>query len=296
MKKKTGTKAIRPLRISMTRTPWLSAFLMILPALIILLVFYFYPILKLLPRSVLENGQFDFSRIAELFTDDLYRTTIFRTIGICLAATLINVLLGYPVAYMMSRAKKRTANVFLTIIMLSLWTSLLVRTYSWMVLLQRTGVINRILLALGIVTEPVQFMYTETAVLIGMVHLLLPYMILPIYSVLRSIDPNLALAAESMGASKTKAFFKVTFPLSIPGMASGVLLVFIQSLGFYVTPMLLGGSQTLMISGLIDKQMFTFLDWSFGAALGLVLLFITVIFLLIFNRFFGMDTLRKRMF
>lgn len=138
-------------------------------------------------------------------------------------------------------------------------------------------------------------MYTPAAVLIGMVHILLPYMILPIYSVLRSIDKNLSLAAMSLGASRTKAFLRVTLPLSVPGIASGILLVFIQSLGFYVTPMLLGGAQTLVASGLIDRQIFTFLDWSFGSALGVILLLITVLFLGVFDRFFGMDSLQKRL-
>lgn len=277
------------------RSPWISSFAMILPSLILLMIFYFYPMMKLLPQSIYEDHAFTLQYFQHIFSEPVYIKTLLRTIWLCLATTAINFILGYPVAYLLSIVKSKTAGAIMTIILLSLWTSLLVRTYSWMVILQRTGVVNSFLLALGIISEPVQIMYTPAAVLIGMVHILLPYMILPIYSVLRSIDKNLSLAAMSLGASRTKAFLRVTLPLSVPGIASGILLVFIQSLGFYVTPMLLGGAQTLVASGLIDRQMFTFLDWSFGSALGVILLLITVLFLGVFDRFFGMDSLQKRL-
>ncbi len=277
------------------RSPWTSAFLMILPALILYAIFYFYPLFRLLPESIFENGRFTVLYFKRIFSEPLYLGTLLRTIWICLACTGINLLLGYPVAYTLSKVSSKWANVILAVILLSLWTSILVRTYSWMVILQRTGVINQILLKLGIIDKSIQIMYTPTAVLIGMVHILLPFMIMPIYSVLRGIDPNLPLAASSLGASKTTAFLKITLPLSIPGIAAGVLLVFIQGLGFYVTPMLLGGPPTLMMSGLIDRQMFNFLNWSFGSAIGVVLLIITTIFLVIFDRFFGMDSLQKRL-
>jgi putative spermidine/putrescine transport system permease protein len=277
------------------RSPWVSAFMMILPALVLFAVFYFYPLIKMLPQSILEGGKFTLQYYKNVFTEPMYLETLFRTIWISLAATGINLLLGYAVAYTLLIVKPKTANMILALIMLSMWTSLLARTYSWMVVLQRTGIVNQILLRLGIISKSITIMYTPTAVLIGMVNILLPYMIMPIYSVLRGIDPNLSLAASSLGASKTKVFLKVTLPLSIPGIASGVLLVFIQSLGFYVTPMLLGGAKVMMVSGLIDMQMFAFLNWSFGSAIGVVLLFITVIFLAIFDHYFGMNSLQKRL-
>lgn len=277
------------------RSPWLSAFLMILPALMLYAVFYFFPLFRLLPESVFEDGKFTLLYFKRIFLEPFYFETLVRTIWICIVATLINLLLGYPVAYTLLIVKQKWANIILAMILISLWISILVRTYSWMVILQRTGIINQVLLKLGIIGESVQIMYTPTAVLIGMVHILLPYMIMPIYSVLRGIDPNLVPAASSLGASKTMAFIKITLPLSIPGIAAGVLLVFIQGLGFYVTPMLLGGPPTMMMSGLIDRQMFNFLNWSFGASLGVVLLFITIIFMLIFDRFFGIDSLQKRL-
>jgi ABC-type spermidine/putrescine transport system permease subunit I len=272
--------------------PWRNAFYMTLPALILLVIFYFYPILKLVPKSFIDSdGHVTASFFTRVFADELYIQTLLRTLKIAGMATVINLLLGYPVAYVLAAVKQKTANLMVAIILLSFWTSLLVRTYSWMVILQRTGIINKALLALHIIDKPLTLMYTEFAVLIGMTNLLLPYMILPIFSVLKSIDNNLVFAARSLGANSRKAFFKVTLPLSLPGVASGVLLVFIQSLGYYITPLLLGGPQTMMITGLIDKQMFTYMNWNFGSAIGMVLLVITIIFLIGFDRLFGVDKL-----
>jgi len=182
----------------------------------------------------------------------------------------------------------------LAVIVLSFWISILVRTYSWMVLLQRFGIVNQGLMALGLLKQPIKLMYNQFAVSVGMVHILLPFMILPIYASLKAIDQNLIQAAMSLGASPRQAFLRVTLPLSVNGMAAGVLLVFVQGLGFYVTPMLLGGPQTLMVSSLIDRQMFNYLDWQYGSAISLVLLLCTVLFMLMFDRFFGLETLNKR--
>lgn len=274
--------------------PWRNALYMTLPALILLVIFYFYPILRLIPKSFIDtDGHLTADFFIRVFTDKLYIETLLRTLKIALMATIINLLLGYPVAYTLVRVKQRTANIIIAIILLSFWTSLLVRTYSWMVILQRTGIINKTLLALHIIDEPITLMYTELAVLVGMTNLLLPYMILPTYSVLKSIDNNLIFAARSLGAGSMQAFIKVTLPLSLPGIASGVLLVFIQALGYYITPLLLGGPQTMMITGLIDKQMFTFINWNFGSAIGMVLLLITVIFLIGFDKLFGVDKLSE---
>ncbi|MDR2133066.1 MAG: ABC transporter permease [Clostridiales Family XIII bacterium] len=247
-----------------------------------------------MPKSFIDSdGNVTGEFFARIFTNELYIETLLRTLKIALLATAINLLAGYPTAYLLSRIRQRTANLLMGVILLSFWTSLLVRTYSWMVILQRTGILNKTLVAIGILNEPRTFMYTEAAILIGMTNILLPYMILPIYSVLKGLDPNLKFAARSLGATGAEAFFKVTLPLSAPGVASGVLLVFIQSLGFYITPLLLGGPETMMITGLIDKQMFTYLNWNFGSAIGMVLLLITVIFLMGFEKLFGVDKLSK---
>lgn len=275
--------------------PWRNAFIMTVPALLLLLVFYFWPISQFLPKSIYCEGRFTLEFFARVFSDKLYFQTLVRTVKISLYATIINLLLGYPVAYTMTRVKPRTASFILGLIMVSFWTSLLVRTYAWMVILQKNGIINTMLFTLGLIKEKNTLLYTEFAVLIGMTNILLPYSILPIYSVLNGLDPNLASAAMSLGATRLQAFFKITLPLSMPGVGSAVMLVFIQSLGFYVTPMLLGGGQTQMITGLIDNQVYRFLNWGFASALAMMLLIITVVFLLGFDRLFGIDRLSEGM-
>lgn len=278
------------------RRPWRSAFYMTVPALLVLLIFYFYPIIQFLPKSFLtDEGNFTLEYFARVFSDELYLQTLLRTLRIGLLATLINLVLGYTVAYALTKMKQSTANILMGVIMISFWVSLLVRTYSWMVLLQKNGVVNDVLFALHIIRERETLLYTEGAVLVGMTNILLPYSILPIYSVLKGLDPNLATAAMSLGATPAQAFVKVTLPLSMPGIASAVMLVFIQALGFYITPMLLGGGQTQMITGLIDNQIFRFLNWHFGSALGMLLLLITVVFLLGFDKIFGIDRLSEGM-
>ena len=276
--------------------PWRNAFYMTVPALMVLLIFYFYPILQFLPQSLIDDeGRFTLEYFARVFSDQLYLDTLLRTLKIGLLATLINLILGYVAAYTLTKVKQSTANILMGVIMISFWVSLLVRTYAWMVLLQKNGVLNDALAFLGIIQERKSFLYTEGAVLTGMTNILLPYAILPIYSVLKGLDPNLATAAMSMGATPLQAFWKVTLPLSMPGIATAVMLVFIQTLGFYVTPMLLGGGQTQMITGLIDTQVYRFLNWHFASALGMLLLLITVVFLLGFDKIFGIDRLSEGM-
>ncbi len=273
---------------------WRNTFCMALPALIVLLVFYFIPILQFLPRSFIDdNGKFTLQYLIRVFSEKLYLKTLLRTLRIALVATVINLLLGYIVAYTLTQINQRTVNILMALIMVSFWVSLLVRTYAWMVLLQKNGVINDVLSGLHILKERKTLLYTEGAVLVGMTNILLPYSILPIYSVLKGLDPNLSTAAMSLGATRAQAFCKVTLPLSMPGIATGVMLVFIQALGFYVTPMLLGGGQTQMLTGLIDSQIYRFLNWHFGAALGMVLLIITAIFLFGFEKIFGIDKLSE---
>ena len=267
---------------------------MIVPSLIFILIYYFYPLTKLIPQSFIgPDGGVTFALFYKFFSSKLCLQTLVRTIQISALVTGITLLLGYPYAYLTATSKPKVAAIFLSMVVLSFWISLLVRTYSWMVLLQRFGIINQILLWLNITDKPLKLMYNQFSVAIGMVHVLIPFMIMPIYSVIKGIDRNLVSAAMTMGASPSMAFLKVTLPLSLNGVAAGVLLVFVQSLGFYVTPMLLGGPQTMMISSLIDRHMLAYLDWPFGAAISMVLLVFTVIFMLGFDRFFGLDKLNQ---
>jgi ABC-type spermidine/putrescine transport system permease subunit I len=287
----TADVRLRPPR--RTLKPWIYPILLVLPSCVFLLIFYFYPLVHLIPQSFTDGG-ISLRQFNRLFRDSLALDTLLSTFKIALLVTAITLGLGYPVAYLISRVRTSTAALLLAVIVLSFWISILVRTYSWMVLLQRFGIVNQGLMALGLLTQPIKLMYNQFAVSVGMVHILLPFMILPIYASLKAIDQNLLLAAMTLGASPRKAFLRVTLPLSANGIAAGVLLVFVQGLGFYVTPMLLGGPQTLMVSSLIDRQMFNYLDWQYGSAISLVLLVCTVLFMLVFDRFFGLEMLSKR--
>lgn len=276
--------------------PWLLPATMVAPVLIILIIFYFYPLIKLIPQSFLYEGKLSFQNYLEILQKGIYLKAFGTTIIIGIGAVVITLLMGYPVAYLMAMVKEKYSNIIMMLIMISFWTSLMVRTYAWMVVLQKNGIINSTLMAAKITDEAIQMLYTPSAILIGTVHILLPYMILPVHSVLKGIDRNLSWAARSMGASRIKAFWKITFPLSLPGVAAGVLLVFVQSIGFYVTPMLLGGGKTMVVSTLIDKQMFSLVNWGVGSALGMLLMLITLIFLIIFTRIFGTKSLKNGLF
>ncbi|HEU0116453.1 MAG TPA: ABC transporter permease, partial [Thermomicrobiales bacterium] len=197
-------------------------------------------------------------------------------------------LLGYPVAYALASMSASRANLLMIFILVPFWTSILVRTYAWMVLLGRDGLINEVLMGLRLADQPAELLNTRLAVYIGMVHILLPFMILPLYAVMRGIDRNLMRAAENLGARPWQVFRRVFLPLSLPGVAAGCLLVFILSLGFYITPSLLGGQRDIMISMLIQQQV-TQLRWGFASALGLALLVISLIFYLAFVRLLGVQ-------
>ena len=202
--------------------------------------------------------------------------------------------MGYPVAYSMAYMKNRKlSNLLMICVMLPFFTSILVRSYAWMVILQTKGIINSFLISLGIIDRPMSLLYNEMAVLIGMVHIMLPFMILPIYTVLKNLDRNLLRAARNLGASAVKAFIKVTFPLSLPGVGSGVMFTFILSLGFFITPALLGGPKTLMISTLIEQQINRLLNWNFAGAISVILLLTTIVVIAVFDKIVGLDKIYK---
>ncbi len=263
---------------------WLVAVLG-LPALVLFVGVFVYPILALLAASFHgKGGVYTFDNYLRIFTHPLYVTTLLRTLRIGALTTVICLLLGFPLAYWLTRLRGAVLGLVVACILLPLWTSILVRTYAWVVLLQPNGLINRALLNLGLTDHPLQLLYNEGAVLTAMVHVLLPYMVLPIYSVLRTIPPNLSRAARSLGASSVAEFFTVILPLTRTGMVAGCVMVFVLSIGYFITPMLLGGPRTLMISTLINQQITSVLNWSFGGALGAMLLVVTLAIILVFNK------------
>ncbi|WP_162069198.1 ABC transporter permease [Burkholderia sp. THE68] len=222
----------------------------------------------------------------------LYREAFVRTISISFTVTLLCLLLGYPVAWLLANLPEKSSNRLMLFVIVPFWTSLLVRTTAWYVLLQPGGVVNSLLMSLGVVTHPVPLVFNRTGVLIGMTHVLLPYMILAIFSVMKGVPPVYLRAAKSLGAHPFTAFVRVYIPQTLPGVGAGCFLVFVLALGYYITPALLGGAGDEMISQLIAIQTNTQLNWGLAGALSAYLVIFTAIFYFIFNRIVGIDRLR----
>lgn len=242
---------------------------------------FLVPVFRLLLLSV-DGGSL--AHYQKAITSDLYVTVFIETFRIAAIVTIVSLLLAYPVAYVLSTASPRWLFIGLVFLMLPFWTSVLVRTYAWMILLGRNGVFNQMLIGLGLTDKPVAMIFNETGVVVGMVHVLLPYMVFPIYSAMLRVDHDLLLAAEGLGASGWSVFRRVFLPLTLPGVAAGIALVFILSLGFYITPALLGGGKVIMIAVLIEQQVRQFLEWGFAAALSTMLLAAAVVSYLAINR------------
>ncbi len=245
-----------------------------IPALLFLLILFAWPVLRLMALSV-EGGTL--APYEKALTDGLYVQVLINTAIIAAYCSAICLVLGYPVAYLLANLREPWATIGIAFVLLPFWTSILVRTYAWMVLLGRNGVINRFLLETGIVATPLPLLNNMTGVLIGMVHVLLPYMIFPLYAVMRRVDPGLMSAAEGLGAPGWQIFRRVYLPLTLPGVLAGVTLVYILSIGFFITPALLGGGKVIMIAVLIESQVRQFLAWDFAAALSVVLLATTLL-------------------
>jgi ABC-type spermidine/putrescine transport system permease subunit I len=234
-----------------------------------LLVLFLYPVVRFLLLSV-EHGSL--AEYDKALFDGLYLRVLVDTFRIALFVTVITLLLGYPVAWFLASAPPRWAAVGLFCLILPFWTSVLIRTYAWSVILGRNGVINRALLDAGVIDEPLRLLNNEIGVLIGMVHVLLPYMVFPVYAVMRRQDPTLLLASRGLGANGPQTFLRVFLPLTVPGILAGTTLVFVLSLGFFITPAILGGGRVMMIAVLIEQQVRGLSNWPFAAALSAVLL------------------------
>lgn len=217
-----------------------------------------------------------------------------RTIMLSLLITASCLLLGYPVAYLLAALPLRTSNLLMILVLLPFWTSLLVRTSSWIVLLQQQGVINDFLVTLGIVGDGnrLELMYNEIGTVVAMTHILLPFMILPLYSVMKTISPSYVRAAKSLGASDWTAFWRVYFPNSVPGIGAGAVLVFILAIGYYITPELVGGTSGIFISNRIAYHISSSLNWGLAAALGSLLLVLVMLLYLIYDRIVGIDNVK----
>jgi putative spermidine/putrescine transport system permease protein/spermidine/putrescine transport system permease protein len=218
-----------------------------------------------------------------------YTLTLQTTFELSFLVTAICILLGYPLAFIIAQARPRMAAVLLMLVLFPVWTSLLVRCYAWLVLLQRRGVVNTWLADLGIIDKPLQLMHNFTGTTIGMVHIMLPFMVLPLYGSMRAINLDYMRAAASLGASPVRAFWQIFVPLSLPGLAAGIIIVFVLCLGFYVTPALLGGGRVMMWSMQIERNVTYYADWGAASALGVVLLVMTLGILWIVGRMVGFE-------
>ncbi|MFK5997295.1 MAG: ABC transporter permease [Rhodobacterales bacterium] len=265
------------------RNEKLALFGFMVPALALLAVFFLYPMISFLAQSLFDP-QFTTEHFDKTFGRPVYMKILWKTLRISAYTTILCFIIGYPVAFMMAHAKGKTKMVIVVFVLIPFWTSVLVRMFAWMALLGRDGVINRALMHLHITDEPISMLFTQFAVLVGMVHYMLPYMILPVFAVMTGIPKNLMDAASNLGASPLRVFTRVYFPLSLPGIGAGGLLVFIISMGFYVTPALLGGPQDVLLAQIIEQQISDTLNWGFAAALSTVLLGVTIVLYFFYDR------------
>lgn len=266
------------------RRPRVGSLLLLLPAFVLLVGAFIGPIGILLSRSVIDPN-FTLRYYMQIFSTPAYLRVIWNSIDIALVSTAICLAAGYPTAYVLSRKRGTTRVALLCVVLLPFWTNILVRVYAWIVVLQSHGAINQFLMdTLGIIDHPLKLVFNYTGVIIGMVHYLLPPTILILDSTMRSVDQRLVLAAQSLGATPRRAFFRVFMPLTLPGIRAAAVLIFIMGLGFFVTPALLGGRQQLTMSMLINQEFTETMDWSFGSALSVVLLVLTLAGLYLYYR------------
>jgi putative spermidine/putrescine transport system permease protein len=248
-----------------------SYWLMILPLLVLIIVFYGWPVLGILLLSVTEPRP-GLDNYAQVATNPALVRLIGTTLRICAITTVFSVLAGYLLAYVMSHSLPRGYNRMLALLLLSFWISVLVRAFAWLTLLGRQGLVNGLLMTAGLVGEPLSLVRNEFGVLIGMVHYMIPYATLPLLANMRGIDGRIADASRSLGASPLTTFRRIYLPLTLPGIVAASLLVFIISLGFYVTPAILGGGRVLMIAEYVSVQVLVTLQWGIAAMLATLLL------------------------
>ncbi len=257
-----------------------------LPAIVLLALFFVVPVVSLLVRSFTEP-EVGLQNYETLLATPTYAKVFFNTFMMATVVTLVTILVGYPCAWTLAILPRRWSTLFFSIILLSMWTNLLARTYAWMVLLQNTGVINKGLMAIGLVKEPLPLINNLTGVTIGMVYIMLPFFIIPMLSTFRSIDPAILQAASLCGAGRWASFRRILLPLSMPGLMSGGLIVFVMTLGYYVTPALLGGTSHMMLPELIAQLVQSLLNWGLGGAASFVLLVFTLALYALQVRYLG---------
>lgn len=278
------------------RRPWL----LLSPALVFITVMVVIPMAFILVYSMYENidlavdvPAFQFGNWQELITDSYYHTAIWKTLRLSVIVTVLAAVLGYVPAYVIAMTRYRHKWLLLLLLILPFWISFIIRTLSWIHIFGNQGALNGLLSWLGMTDAPLSLMYTEFTVIVGFIHVFLPYMILNVYVSLEGIDPNLEPAARTLGATPWQAFREVTLPLSLPGLAAGSLLVFVLTGGSYVTPLILGGPSDFLFGNLVYDAIVTELNWPMGATLSFALLMLLGSVVILYSKFMGMNQLSK---
>lgn len=261
-------------------TIWLTAFLFI-PILLVLIVSF-------MQRGVYGGIEYAFTlENYARFLDPLYFKVLWVSVVISFLTTVLCLVFGYPFAYIIARSPAKYRTLLLFLVIIPFWTNSLIRTYAWIVLLRTEGVINTILLKIGLISEPLKMLYNEGAVLVGLVYTLFPFMVLPLYASIEKLDKSYLEAASDLGAKAWQAFLKITIPLTMPGIVAGSLLVFIPALGLFFIPDLMGGAKTMMIGNLIKNQFLTARDWPFGSASSIIIMVLTFVMIYVYLRISG---------
>lgn len=258
------------------------------PAVIVILALVVIPVGWLMTQSVYDDG-FTLEHYRRIFSEEIYWRSFGLTFRIALIVTVMTLILGYPVAYAAAHVKRPWDVLILSFVILPFWTSVLVRAYAWLVLLQRTGVTNQMLEGLGLITEPLALVHNELGTIIATIHILLPFMVLPLYSTMQKIPRELMLAGASLGGGPLHSFLRIFLPLSLPGVVAGLTLVFVLTLGFYITPELLGGGRTIMISMVVSRNVELYNQWGAASAVGVVLLVCVLAIFMAVGRIIPLD-------
>jgi len=277
------------LRVQGEREQWMLLSLAT-PALLAIVLIIIIPVGWLFYLSFIgSDGQLSLENYQKMIQYKSYARVFVTTFQVSILTTLLCILIGYPLAYFLAILPQRMAGFFMLAVLLPFWTSLLVRTYAWLVLLQKNGILNDFAISAGIWETPVKLVHNMTGTLIGMAHIMLPFLVLPLYGSMRKIERDMMHAASNLGASPIQAFWKVYFPLSLSGMVAGSLIVFVLCLGFYVTPAVLGGGRVVMVATQITAILENQYNWGAASALGVVLLLATIIILYLAARFLKLD-------
>jgi putative spermidine/putrescine transport system permease protein/spermidine/putrescine transport system permease protein len=260
------------------------------PALLVVMLIMVLPVGWLFYLSFIgSDGQFSLENYQRMLDSKSYARIFAATFKVSALTTGLCILIGYPLAYFLSQLPARTANICMLAVLVPFWTSLLVRTYAWLVLLQRRGLINEWGMGAGLWDEPLPLVHNLNGTLIGMVHIMLPFLILPLYSSMKAISADLLKASSNLGATPVQTFWQVFFPLSLPGLFAGSLIVFVLCLGFFVTPAVLGGGKVIMVSNQITNNIELFFNWGAASALGVVLLVLTLAILFAASKLLPLD-------